>query len=44
MLALALVMVFTVVAVPASATEVSPGADGTVAVIVYLPADVVRYL
>lgn len=44
MLALTLVMVFTVVAVPASDGEVSSGADGTVEVIVSLPADVVRYL
>ena len=44
MLALALVRVFTVVAVPASAAEVSSVADGTVEVIVALPADVVRYL
>lgn len=33
MLVLALVMVFTVVAVPASATEVSPGADTNVELI-----------
>ena len=44
MLDLALVMVFTVVAVPDSAAEISSGADGTVEVIVALPADVVRYL
>lgn len=44
MLVLALVMVFTVVAIPASAAEVSSGADDTVEVIVSLPADVVRYL
>ena len=44
MLALTLVRVFTVVAIPASAGEISSVADGTVEVIVAIPADVVRYL